>query len=203
MVKKNVKKDNLNLLLKIKERLKRFKFVRPNAHKLKKLDEAWRRPKRKSSLARIQIKGKPRLVKIGYRTPKELRNKTAEGKNIVRVVRLEDFKNLDPKKDAIIIARVSKKNKIMLLQYCLDHNFQVLNHNVEESLKKYKAEYEKKSAENKEKKNAKKSKSEKSEEEKKEQKNEQNKTEQLSNEESSAQTSENEESKKSRRKRKE
>ncbi|MEM4396270.1 MAG: eL32 family ribosomal protein [Candidatus Woesearchaeota archaeon] len=162
-----------NELVQIKQRLKKFKFVRPNAHKLKKLDEAWRRPKRKSSLARVQIKGKPRLVKVGYRTPKDLRNKTLDGKNIVRVVRIEDFKGLDPKKDAIIIARVSKKNKIELLQYCIDHKFEVLNHDPEESIKRYKSQFEKKSNENKEKRNAKKAKfEEKSEENKQENKEE-------------------------------
>lgn len=179
-----------NQLVQVKQRLKKFKFVRPNAHKLKKLDEAWRRPKRRSSLARVQIKGKPKLVKVGYRTPKDLRNKTLDGKNIVRVVRLDDFKKLDPKKDAIIIARVSKKNKIQLLQYCIDHKFEVLNHNPEESIKKYKSEFEKSSNENKEKKNAKKSKLETNEE----------KSEEPKKEENVSESSDNKETKKSKKK---
>ncbi|MEM4499806.1 MAG: eL32 family ribosomal protein [Candidatus Woesearchaeota archaeon] len=142
-----ISKEKISSLLAIKKRLKRFKFIRHCAHKQERLSDSWRRPRRKSSLMRVQIKGKPLLVKIGYRTPKLLRNKTEDGKNIVRVCRLEDLKGLDPKKDAIIVARVGKKNKIKILQYCFENKFDVLNHDSThlERYLKFKEDKEKKS----------------------------------------------------------
>ncbi len=118
----------MNDIKKLKLKLKKIVFRRYDSHKVKSLKESWRRPKRRSTRARLELKGKIRLVKIGYRSPKELRNKTLDGKDIVYVNSISQLSSLDPKKHALIVANLGKKKKIELLKKIVEMKFEVLNY---------------------------------------------------------------------------
>ncbi len=119
----------------LKIKLKKITFKRYDSHKVKSLKESWRKPKRRSTRARLELKGKIRLVKIGYRSPKELRNKTIDGKEIIYVNSLSQLNLLDPKKHALIVAKLGKKKKIALLKKIIETGFEVLNYDPNEKLK--------------------------------------------------------------------
>ncbi len=102
-------------------------FIRPDVHKVKVLKAKWRRPKRKTSKPRRQFKGKVVFPNPGYQLPKELKNKTTEGLEIVRVSNIKELGNYDPKKHILIIARIGKKKRLELIEKALSKGFKVYN----------------------------------------------------------------------------
>jgi len=138
-------------LIKIKKQIKKNHpvFVRQDFHKKKRLSESWRRPKGHHSKMREMRGGHPPLVKPGYRTPKELRNKI-DGFDIVIVHNVDELKNVDPKKQFVVVSKVGLKKKAEILKECNKKKIKVLNLNADKVLKK--VEEKLKSKEEKEKK---------------------------------------------------
>ena len=103
-------------------------FVRPYAWRWKKLDESWRKPRGKDNKARLQIKGKPPLVKVGYRTPRKIRYLHPSGKEEVLVHRVEDLFNIDPLTQVVRIGRtVGVRKRLEILRFAEKFGIRVLN----------------------------------------------------------------------------
>ena len=68
-------------LLKLRKKIKRKKpvFLRQDSHKKGRLKGKWRKPKGTDSKIRFGIKGYRRSVKIGWKSPKEVRGKHKSG----------------------------------------------------------------------------------------------------------------------------
>jgi hypothetical protein len=65
---------------------------------------------------------------VGYRTPKKTRGLHPSGYEEVRVVKLGDVQNLNPKRHAIkISSRLGAKKRIELIDFAQKRNFKILN----------------------------------------------------------------------------
>ena len=114
-------------LLKLRK-LRKRDFIRPYSWIWNKLDESWRRPRGKDNKVRLQIKGKPPLVKIGYRSPRKVRYLHPTGKEVVLVRRLEDLYNIDHFMQVAMIARtVGVKKRLEILGFAKRFGIRVLN----------------------------------------------------------------------------
>ncbi|MEM1689350.1 MAG: 50S ribosomal protein L32e [Candidatus Hadarchaeales archaeon] len=104
------------------------KFKRQSWWRFKRLDESWRRPRGKDSKMRLQIKGKPPLVSIGYRSPKSERDLHPCGLKEVLVHNLKELEKVDPSTQAIrISSTVGKRLKTQILKVAQERKIKVLN----------------------------------------------------------------------------
>jgi len=118
-------------LLKLKVLMKRRKpfFTRMNSWYLDRLDEdVWRKPRGLDNKIRLERKGYPPKVKIGYRTPREVRYRHPSG-FIERIVyNVKDLQNINPSKEAIRIAStVGKRKRELILEEANKLGIKVLN----------------------------------------------------------------------------
>ena len=72
-------------------KLRRPEFVRQESWRYVRLKPNWRKPRGKDSKMRLQVKGWPPLVKVGYRTPRKYRGLHPSGYKEVLVYRPEDL----------------------------------------------------------------------------------------------------------------
>lgn len=105
-------------------------FVRQESWKYIRLKESWRRPRGKDSKMRLHKKSRPPLPKIGYRTPKIVRNRHPSGFIEILVYNVEDVKKkiTDPSRQAIRIGgSVGKRKRIKIMEFADLHGIRVLN----------------------------------------------------------------------------
>ena len=92
------------------------------------MKESWRRPRGIDSKMRLQKKGWPPVVKIGYRQPKAIRGLHPCGLKEVLVYRPEDLEGLDPSKVVVRIAHtVSIRKRVAILDRAEELGLKVLN----------------------------------------------------------------------------
>ncbi len=114
-------------LLRIRKSLKR-KFRRYMSWRWTKLDESWRYPRGRDNKARLQLKGKPPLVKIGYRSPRAIRHMHPSGRWEVLVRRVEDLYNVDPLTQVVrIAANVGGRKRLEIVRFAERVGIRVLN----------------------------------------------------------------------------
>jgi len=163
---------------------KKPKFLRQEAHKIKKLDNKWRKPKGLDSKMRRGLRGYRRVARIGYGSPKKVSGLNADGFKEARVRNLADLSNVKEGYIVVISGRVGLRKKVELLKEIEKLKFKVSNvddikkflKDAEGRLKKKKKEADEKEEKKKKSKEeslkkadeAKKKEEEKSEEDKKE-----------------------------------
>jgi large subunit ribosomal protein L32e len=93
-------------------------FVRSDSWKVKRLeDSGWRKPKGLDNKMRIQRKGWPPIVKIGYRKIKLARYLHPSGLKEVLVHNKNELEGLDPEKHIVRIASsVGRKKRIEIIE---------------------------------------------------------------------------------------
>jgi len=90
--------------------------------------ESWRRPKGNDNKIRLEIKGYPKRVKIGYGKPRLVRNLHPTGFKLVTVHRPEDVDKVDPTKEAIVIGRtVGLRKRIEIVRRAIERGVRVIN----------------------------------------------------------------------------
>ena len=90
--------------------------------------EYWRKPKGNDSKMRLQIKGYPPIVKVGYRTPRDVRGLHPSGLEPVRVANAKELEKLNPKKHIVVIAsQVGLRKKLELARIAREKGFRVAN----------------------------------------------------------------------------
>lgn len=117
-------------LLKLRQQVKKHKpnFVRQESWRYKRVKENWRKPKGIDSHMRKQIKGWPKLVKVGYRGPKMARYLHPSGYNDILVHNVNELSKLDHKKDAARIASgVGKRKRKEIIEKAKSLKIKVLN----------------------------------------------------------------------------
>jgi large subunit ribosomal protein L32e len=99
--------------LRLRERVKGKKpqFVRPESWRYVRLKKSWRKPKGLDHKVRIQYKGWPAGVNVGYRGPRIARGLHPSGFREVLVYNVDDLINVDPRTHAIRIAHTVGKRK--------------------------------------------------------------------------------------------
>lgn len=154
MVKRLTKMDNKELLeLKAKMKKKLPWFTRQDCHKKKRLAPKWRRPKGVHSKMRHQFRSRKKIVKVGYGTPKILRDVNRKGFKEIVVNNLTDLSKIDIKSECAAIAKsVGLKKKVEIVKKALEKNIVIINvkdssafiKRVEDSLSKNKEDKRKK-----------------------------------------------------------
>ncbi|MEM4298400.1 MAG: 50S ribosomal protein L32e [Nitrososphaerota archaeon] len=117
-------------MLRLREEIKkrRPKFVRQESWRYKRLDEAWRKPKGIDSKMRLEVKGWPAKVKIGYRGPSSVRGLHPSGLRDVLVHNLQELEGLDPKRDAArLAAGLGARKRQILIEKARKLGIRVLN----------------------------------------------------------------------------
>lgn len=155
---------------------KKPKFLRQDAHKLKRLGRKWRRPKGMDSKMRRRLRGYRKSPSVGYSSPKKVRGLTSNGKKAIIIHNVKDLQNT---KDIIISKKVGIKKKIEIIKKAQELGINILNikdptnflKNIEEFIKKRKEESKEKikSKEKRKKEPVKKEKKQQSKEEKEKQ----------------------------------
>jgi large subunit ribosomal protein L32e len=103
-------------------RMDEWRFLRV-AHR-----ESWRRPKGDDNKIRLEIKGYPKRVKVGYGKPRLVRNLHPTGFKLVIVHRPEDVDKVDPTKEAIVIGRtVGLRKRVEIVRRAIERGVRVIN----------------------------------------------------------------------------
>ncbi len=104
------------------------KFKRQNRSKHKRVKDSWRSPRGGDNKTRKQKKGKPPIVKVGYRKPKSERNVHPSGYREVLVHNTDDLDEIDPETQAARVASsVGQRKKIKILEKAEEKEIKVLN----------------------------------------------------------------------------
>ena len=107
---------------------KKPKFLRQLKESVKRLKGKWRKPKGHQSKMRKHKKGKRRVVRIGWGAPKCLKFKHPSGYYEVLIRNLKDLEKVDPKTQAIRIARtIGKRKKELIIQKAKELGIKILN----------------------------------------------------------------------------
>ena len=116
---------------------KKPRFRRHDSHKKLKLAASWRRPKGLHNKVRLRKRGYVRHTEIGWGSPKEVKDLHPSGLEQVRVIKIADLANIDPKTQGIIISStISDRNKIVLIEEAKKKNIKILNFDTQNYLVK-------------------------------------------------------------------
>ncbi len=124
-------------LLESRDKVKNHKptFKRPESWRYKRLDTTWRKPKGIDSHQRKQkSRGRPGLVKVGYRGPKIARGLHPSGYTDNLVYNLQGLEKLNPKTDGVRIAHgVGTKKRTQIIVKAIENKFKIFNARVSPS----------------------------------------------------------------------
>ena len=112
---------------------RRPKFKRPESWRYKRLQTNWRKPKGVDNHIRKQLsRGRPGIVKVGYRGPKVSRGLHPSGYTDNLVFNSDNLKDLDPKVDGIRIGHsVGTKKRIDIIKAAMEEKFKIFNGRVD------------------------------------------------------------------------
>jgi large subunit ribosomal protein L32e len=90
--------------------------------------EYWRKPKGNDSKMRLQIKGYPPIVKVGYGTDAKLRHLHPSGLKPVRVFNVSELDRLNPAEHIVIIASsVGLRKRLQIIEAARAKGFRISN----------------------------------------------------------------------------
>ena len=103
-------------------------FKRRHYESILRLKGKWRKPRGKQSKQRLHMKGRPKVVRVGYKAPKELRFLHPSGYYEVLVRNLKDLEKIDKEKQAIRIAsNVGRKKREEIIKKAKEMGIKILN----------------------------------------------------------------------------
>lgn len=103
-------------------------FVRQESWRYLRVSRSWRRPRGKDSRTRLQRRGAPPLVKIGYRTPRSYRGIHPSGYKEVLVKNVKELEEISPDTQAVrILGRLSKRKKAVIAEEARKRGMKILN----------------------------------------------------------------------------
>ncbi len=103
-------------------------FRRQEWWRHRSLEHGWRKPKGHDSKMRLGKKGKPPVVKVGYRQPKVVRGLHPCGLREVLVRNLKDMEGVDPSKEAVrLSSSLGRKKREQILALAKERGIKVLN----------------------------------------------------------------------------
>ncbi|MFW9971772.1 MAG: 50S ribosomal protein L32e [Candidatus Odinarchaeota archaeon] len=117
-------------LMKLRNKInkKRPSFRRVESWRLKRVPDSWRKARGIDSQTRAKEKSGVKSPNIGYRNPKKVRGLHPSGYKEVRVIKIQDLKNLNKNRHAIKIAsKLGSKKRVALIDYCQKRGFKILN----------------------------------------------------------------------------
>ena len=139
-------KELLELRRKLKK--KKPKFLRQDAHRVKKLAKKWRKPKGRHSKMRFKLRSYRKQPSIGYSSPRKVRGLDSKGRIEVIVNNIQGLDKIKQNEVIVIGSTVGTKKKVQILKKIQEKKLTVKNvkdieafmKEVEERLKKKKEE---------------------------------------------------------------
>jgi len=114
--------------LEMKKARKLPEFKRQEWFRYRRLGERWRRPRGLHSKMRRHMKYRPPVVRVGYRTPVEVRGLHPSGFSEVLVYNPSQLEGVNPEREAVRIARtVGTRKRIEIIERADTLNIRVLN----------------------------------------------------------------------------
>lgn len=108
--------------------MQKHKFIRQESWRYKKLKANWRKPKGIDNKMRLQMKGWPPLVKVGYRSSRIGRGLHPSGLQEIIVHNVKELSHIDTKTQAARIAgTVGLKKRLDILREARRIGVRVLN----------------------------------------------------------------------------
>ncbi len=131
VVKKKPKlEDDVKKYLSVREKIKRKrpKFLRQESFRYKRLENNWRRPSGLTSKMRINKGYRPNRVRIGFRSPQQVRGLHPSGFEEVMVFNVKDLENINPEKQAARVGgTVGTKKRVEIYKKAEELDIRVLN----------------------------------------------------------------------------
>ena len=124
------KLKNLTEMLILRKELskKRPNFIRQESWRYRRIKRAWRKPKGIDSKMRLNVKGWPAIVKIGYRGPRIVRGLHPSGYRDILIHNINELNRINPKTDAARLAStLGSRKKMALLARAKQIGIKVLN----------------------------------------------------------------------------
>jgi len=120
---------DIKRLLKIREKIKsrKPKYLRQDAHRVKKLDKKWRRPRGMHSKMRKRLKSYRRNPEIGYGSPKEVKYLNKEGLMPVLIKSKKDIESANENNILIISRTIGLRKKLEILRQVKSKGLKVEN----------------------------------------------------------------------------
>jgi len=116
------------LLLRKKIKKKKPEFLREEWFRYKRIPKNWRKPDGITSKMRINLKYRPSVVRVGYRSPRDTRGLHSSGFKEVLVHNVNDLENIDPKTQAARIgSTVGTKKRIEIEKRAEELDVRILN----------------------------------------------------------------------------
>ncbi len=114
--------------LKLKMKQKRPDFKRQDWFKCKRIGTSWRRPKGLHSGMRKQLKHRPSIVKIGYRSPVLVRGLHPSGLEDVLIHNVKELESLNPEtQGARVASTVGKRKRIEIIKRAKELGIKIFN----------------------------------------------------------------------------
>ena len=117
-------------LMKLKKKMsqKRPKFRRFESWRFVRIKDHWRKPKGIDNHMRLNLRGWPKVVNVGYRSPKQVRHLHPSGNEEVAVHNIGDLAIIDPETQvARIGGSVGTKKRINIVREADLRSIRVLN----------------------------------------------------------------------------
>lgn len=116
----------IDLRKKVKKRIPRFR--RHESWRYKRLKDSWRKPRGLDNKMKVERKGWPKSVKIGYGGPRIAKGLHPSGYEEVLVHNPDEVASVDPETQAIRIAHtVGIRKRIMITSMAREKKIHVLN----------------------------------------------------------------------------
>ncbi len=122
--------EEIKRLLELRKEMarRRPEFIRQESWRYKRIKPSWRRPRGIDSKMRMEVKGWPKRVKVGYRGPKAVRGLHPSGYKEVLVHNIKELEKLDPETEAARIAHtVGARKRKEILERAKELGIKVLN----------------------------------------------------------------------------
>lgn len=122
-------------LLRVRAQLKKKKpnFRRSGFWRGGPLKQGYRRPKGIDNKLRMKLKSKPKMINIGYSSPKHVRGLHSSGLRPHIINCIADLNNLKPKIDIVIVAgSVGAKKKKEIIDEAKKRKLKIANPNIKQ-----------------------------------------------------------------------
>ena len=125
---KQLSKEQLTLLrVRARQKSKKPDFIRQESWRYKRVATSWRRPRGIDSKMRVKRHGRPRLVKVGYRSPSLIRGYHSSGFEEQLVFTLHDLEKVTGNQVVRIGHTVGLVKRLKIVEKAKELGLRVLN----------------------------------------------------------------------------
>ncbi|MCS7138594.1 MAG: 50S ribosomal protein L32e [Crenarchaeota archaeon] len=118
------------LALRRKHKATKPEFVRQESWRYVRLDESWRRPRGKDSKMRLRVKGWPKIVKVGYGSPRKTEGLHPSGLKPILISSKRDLEKAGSPEGKILIlsSKLGRRLKEALAKEAFSRGFVIANY---------------------------------------------------------------------------